>query len=303
VGDEQWQVAGSAAEVYERELVPAIFGPWAPRMVGLAALAAGERVLDVACGTGVVARLAAEHVGPAGRVVGLDLNPGMLAVARSLPVAGVPVGWVQATAGRLPFPDGSFEVVCCQLGLQFFPDRAAALAEMARVLVPGGRLVVMVWRSIDHSPGFAVLAGALDRHVGLAAGALMRAPFGLGDEGKLRGLVEGAGFGEVGVDRQAGVVRFGSAGRWWSPTGLGRRWPGRSGPPGRPPGRGWWPRSRPRWSRGRARRGWPSRSRRCWSAAARSAVGAASSASRPTNGAVTRTASPRANPELEAPRR
>jgi SAM-dependent methyltransferase len=211
VGDEQWQVAGSAAQVYERELVPAIFGPWASQVVGLAAPAAGERVLDAACGTGVVARLAAERVGAEGRVVGLDLNPGMLAVARGLPVGGAPIGWVQATAGRLPFPDGSFEVVCCQLGLQFFPDRSAALAEMARVLVAGGRLVVMVWRSIDHSPGFAVLAGALDRHVGAAAGALMRAPFGLGDETALRDLVAGAGFGEVGVDRQAGVVRFGSA--------------------------------------------------------------------------------------------
>jgi SAM-dependent methyltransferase len=211
VGGEQWQVAGSAAEVYERELVPAIFGLWAPQVVGLAAPAAGERVLDAACGTGVVARLAAERVGADGRVVGLDLNPGMLTVARSLPVAGVPIGWVQATAGRLPFPDGSFEVVCCQLGLQFFPDRSVALAEMARVLVAGGRLAVMVWRSIDHSPGFAVLAEALDGHIGPAAGALMRAPFGLGDEGALRGLVEGAGFREVELDRQAGVVRFGSA--------------------------------------------------------------------------------------------
>jgi SAM-dependent methyltransferase len=211
VGDEQWQVAGSAAEVYERQLVPAIFGPWAPRVLDVAAPAAGERVLDAACGTGVVARLAAERVGADGRVVGLDLNPGMLTVARSLPVGGAPIGWVQATAGRLPFPDGSFEVVCCQLGLQFFPDRAAALAEMARVLVGGGRLAAMVWRSIDHSPGFAVLAAALDRHVGPAAGALMRAPFGLGEEGALRGLVAGAGFREVGVDRQAGVVRFGSA--------------------------------------------------------------------------------------------
>lgn len=211
MGEEQWQVAGSAAQVYERQLVPAIFGPWAPRVLDLVAPAAGERVLDAACGTGVVARLAAERVGSEGRVVGFDLNPGMLVVARSLPVRGAPVGWVQATAGRLPFRDGSFEVVCCQLGLQFFPDREAALAEMARVLVAGGRLVAMVWRSIDHSPGFAVLAETLDRHVGPAAGAIMRAPFGLGDEEALRGLVAGAGFREVRLDRQAGVVRFGSA--------------------------------------------------------------------------------------------
>ena len=208
---EQWQVAGSAAQVYERQLVPAIFGPWAPRVLDVAAPAAGERVLDAACGTGVVARLAAERVGADGRVVGFDLNPGMLMVARSLPVGGAPIGWVQATAGRLPFQDSSFEVVYCQLGLQFFPDRAAALAEMARVLVAGGRLAAMVWRSIDHSPGFAALAAALDRHIGPAAGALMRAPFGLSDEAALRALVAGAGIGEVGVDRQAGMVRFGSA--------------------------------------------------------------------------------------------
>jgi ubiquinone/menaquinone biosynthesis C-methylase UbiE len=211
LSDQQWQVAGSAAQVYERQLVPAIFAPWAPRVLALAAPAARERVLDVACGTGVVARLAAEQVGSDGRVVGLDLNPGMLDVARGLPVTGAPIGWVQASAGRLPFQDGSFDLACCQLGLQFFPDRPAALAETARVLVPGGRLVAMVWQSIDRSPGFAVLAAALDRHVGRAAGATMRAPFGLSDQGALRGLVEGAGFRDVRLDRQAGVVRFGSA--------------------------------------------------------------------------------------------
>jgi ubiquinone/menaquinone biosynthesis C-methylase UbiE len=206
----QWQVSGNAAQVYERQLVPAIFAPWAPRVVALAAPAARQRVLDVACGTGVVARLAAERVGPDGHVVGLDLNPGMLDVARGLPAAGAPIGWVQASAGRLPFQDGSFDLACCQLGLQYFPDRSAALAEMARVLVPAGRLVAMVWQSIDRSPGFAALATALDRHLGPAVGAIMRAPFGLSDEGALRGLVEGAGFRDVRLDRQAGVVRFGS---------------------------------------------------------------------------------------------
>jgi SAM-dependent methyltransferase len=110
----------------------------------------------------------------------------------------------------MPFPDRSFEVVCCQLGLQYFPDRPAALAEMARVLAPGGRLAAMVWRSIDHSPGFAALAEALDRHIGPEAGATMRAPFALGDEAALCDLVEGAGFRDVRVDREAGAVRFGS---------------------------------------------------------------------------------------------
>lgn len=209
--DQQWQVAGNAALAYETHLVPAIFAAWAPRLLGAATPAVGERVLDVACGTGVVARLAAERVGPGGRVAGLDLNPGMLAVAGSRPVTGAPTGWVQASAGRMPFPDRSFQVVCCQAGLQFFPDRPAALAEMARVLAPGGRLAALVWRSIDHSPGFAALADALDRHIGPAAGAIMRAPFGLGDEPPLHDLLTGAGFRDVRLDRQAGTVRFGSA--------------------------------------------------------------------------------------------
>jgi SAM-dependent methyltransferase len=210
VGGERWQVAGNAAEVYQRQLVPAIFAPWAPLVLDLAAPAAGERVLDVACGTGVVARTAARRAGPDGQVVGLDLNPGMLAVAAGLPVQGAAVGWVRGDAGRLPFAGGRFGVVCCQLGLQYVPDRPAALAELARVLAPGGRLAVMVWGAIGHSPGFALLAEALDRHVGQAAGAIMRAPFGMDDEEALRGLVAGAGLRDVTVDRRAGTVRFAS---------------------------------------------------------------------------------------------
>jgi SAM-dependent methyltransferase len=210
VGDERWQVTGSAAQVYERQLVPAIFGPWAPRVLDLAAPATGERVLDSACGTGIVARLAADRVGPTGRVVGQDLNPGMLAVAATLPAGAAPVAWVQASTGQLPFADGSFGVVACQLGLQYFPDRPAAVAELARMLAPGGRLAAMVWRSIDHSPGFAALADALDRHIGPAAGAIMRAPFALNDEEALGDLLAGGGFEDVALHPQAGTVRFGS---------------------------------------------------------------------------------------------
>ena len=144
----QWQVAGSAPEVYERELVPAVFGVWAPILVELAQPGPGERVVDVACGTGIVARIAATRVGPTGAVVGVDLNPGMLSVARSVVStdsrSGGPLQWQEASADKLPFPDGSFDVVYCQLGLQFFADRAAALREMRRVLGPGGRLALMV---------------------------------------------------------------------------------------------------------------------------------------------------------------
>jgi SAM-dependent methyltransferase len=163
---ERWQVGGNAAEIYQRALVPAVFGPWAPRVVELAALRPGLRVLDIAGGTGLVARLAAEAVGVDGHVAALDLNPGMLAVAAELPtVEGAEIEWVEGTAQALPFAEASFDVVCCQLGLQFFSDREGALREMKRVLVPGGRAVVMVWREIDRAPGFAVLAAALARTI------------------------------------------------------------------------------------------------------------------------------------------
>ena len=170
----QWQVAGSAPEVYERELVPAVFGVWAPILVELAQPRPSERVLDVACGTGIVARIAATRVGPGGTVVGIDLNPGMLSVARSVaspdPRSAEQLQWQEASADKLPFPDGSFNVVYCQLGLQFFPDRPAALREMHRVLGAEGRLALMVWRGIHESLGFAVLAEALERQVGQEIG-------------------------------------------------------------------------------------------------------------------------------------
>ena len=214
----QWQVAGSAPEVYERELVPAVFGMWAPILVELAQPRPSERVLDVACGTGVVARFAATLVGPSGTVVGIDLNPGMLSVARSVVSpdsrSGGHLQWQEASADKLPFPDGSFNVVYCQLGLQFFADRPAALREMRRVLGAEGRLALMVWRGIHESPGFAVLADALQRHVGQPAAAIMRAPFGLSNADELEALVRAAGFQNVAIQQRSGTVRFPSVERF-----------------------------------------------------------------------------------------
>jgi ubiquinone/menaquinone biosynthesis C-methylase UbiE len=213
----QWQVAGSAPEIYERELVPAVFGAWAPILVELAHPRLGDRVIDVACGTGIVARIATERVGPTGAVVGIDLNPGMLSVARSVVSTGVGSGgspqWEEASADKLPFPDGSFDVVYCQLGLQFFADRAAALREMHRVLGAEGRIALMVWRGINESPGFAVLAEALQRHIGQAA-AIMRAPFALSDADELAALVRAAGFQNVAIHQRSGTVRFPSLERF-----------------------------------------------------------------------------------------
>jgi ubiquinone/menaquinone biosynthesis C-methylase UbiE len=189
---------GSAPENYERYFVPAIGAPLAAELVDAAALRQGERVLDVACGTGVVTRLAAERVGASGATAGLDINPGMLGVARSVTPAGVGIDWHQASAEATPFPDESFDAVLCQLGLQFFPDRPAALRELRRVLVPGGRLVVNV-------PGpepaiFRILAEELVRHARPEAAGFVHQVFSLHETAELRDLLAEAGFDDVSLD-------------------------------------------------------------------------------------------------------
>lgn len=200
---------GSAAEIYERHMVPAIFGPWAEDLLALATPKPGERVLDVACGTGVVARRAAHRVGPNGTVVGYDLNPGMLAVARTIaPPHGAQIEWREGNVSAMPFPDATFDLALCQQGLQFFPDRPAALREIRRVLVPRGRLALSVWRPMQHSPGFAALATALGRLIAPEAAAIMQGPFALGSADDLRTLITGANFRDVVVQPAAKALRF-----------------------------------------------------------------------------------------------
>jgi ubiquinone/menaquinone biosynthesis C-methylase UbiE len=212
----QWQVAGSAPEVYERELVPAVFGPWAPIVVELVHPRPGERAVDIACGTGIVARVVAAQLGPTGAVAGVDLNPGMLNVARSVAISpnSAPIQWYEASADKLPLQDKSFDIVCCQLGLQFFADRAAALHEMRRVSSADGRLALMVWRNIRESPGFAALAEILELNIGPAATAIMRAPFGLSDADELTQLVSAPGFRDVRIEQRVGTVQFPSIERF-----------------------------------------------------------------------------------------
>jgi len=201
----QWQVAGSAPENYERYLVPSIFGPWARELVDLADPRPGERIVDVACGTGIVARLAAERI-KGGHVVGLDINPGMIAVARSI---GPNIEWYEGNALEMPLADASFDLVFCQQGLQFFPDRLASAREMRRVLAPGGRLALCCWRSIDDSPGFGALLVALEHHCPEGA-ATMRAPFSLGDSEELRHLLSQVGFKEIRLRLKSRVLEFAS---------------------------------------------------------------------------------------------
>ncbi len=210
---EKWHLGGSAPEIYESQVVPAIFGPWAPVLVERAQLKFGQAVLDLACGTGVVARLARSAVGESGRVAGADLNPGMLATAEATAERDglIDILWKEADATAMPFESDSFDIVLCQLGLQYFPDRNAALGEVRRVLKDDGRAVFLVWRSIDNSPGFDTLANALVTHVSSEAAAVMRAPFMFGDEmAQLRGLFTETGYREVRIDSEVRMVRFGS---------------------------------------------------------------------------------------------
>src|SRR5437867_9494329 len=195
------QYGDNAAENYERYFVPTIGRPFAAALIDAAGLQPGGRVLDVACGTGVVARLAAERVGPNGAVAGLDINAAMLAVARTVPSSGAAIEWHEASAESLPLADGSFDVVLSSLGLQFVPDKASALREMRRVLAPRGRLAIA---TVGPTPPlFAILKQALARYVKPEVAAFMRVVFSLHEPEELEELTRDAGFRDAEVGSKA----------------------------------------------------------------------------------------------------
>lgn len=196
---EQWQISGSGPENYERFVVGRHMGPIAERFMTRVPFRADDRVLDVACGTGIVARLAVAKVAPQGRVVGLDLNEGMLATARRLAAeAGLPIEWRQGDARSLPFPDADFDLVLCQQGLQFVPDKPQALREMHRVLAPKGRIGLNVFGA--PSRFHVALADGLAKFLDASAAKLSLAPFALSDSVALRALFDETGFREVSID-------------------------------------------------------------------------------------------------------
>ena len=195
-----------SAASYEELMVPGLFAPWASHLVQSANPQPGERVLDVACGTGIVARTIALRVGSGGSVVGLDLSPDMIDVARAAAEAeGVAVEWRASPAERLPFPGDSFDLVLCQFGLMFFTDRHAALAEMRRVLRPGGRVVVSVWQGLDRHPFYQKLHDASSRRLGKSS---VGAVFSLGDSDELRSLLTAAGFVDVEIEPVSITARY-----------------------------------------------------------------------------------------------
>jgi len=194
-----------AATNYEEAVVPALMSEWAPRVAAAAGIRPRHRVLDVACGTGVLSRVVAEAVGPAGSVTGLDVDPGMLTIAAR---AAPGISWHRGVAENLPFRDATFDAVVSQFGLMFFQDRSLALREMWRVLRPGGRMAVAVWASLEDTPAYAAEVELVERMAGPAAANVLRSPFVLGDRTELQRTFAGAGIPLSSLTTHDGIGQF-----------------------------------------------------------------------------------------------
>jgi len=195
-----WQLCGDGPEAYEKYIVPAFSGASAKDIVNRASLQNGDRILDIGCGTGIVARYAFKALGESGYITGLDVNEIVLKKAREIcPPNVTPIEWKQGDVTALPFSDAEFDVALCQQGLQYFPDRPGALNEISRVLVNEGRVVFSVWRSIEYFPFYSLLNRVLEQYVSAEAASMLASAFTLGDSKKLRRLLENAGFKNIDI--------------------------------------------------------------------------------------------------------
>jgi SAM-dependent methyltransferase len=200
----QWQLAREAAERYATILEPAILGPFARALVEWSDLRPGQTAVDVGCGTGAAAIHAAARLGPAGRVIGIDVNQGMIEVAKSRSsldgaLNSAPLEWYQESAYQLPLPDQTIDVALCAQTLQFLSERRQALAEMHRVLKPGGQIALSLWRPLKENPYFQALVTAIAAHVGADTAAGLQAVFALTDAAEIHALLAGAEFHQVNI--------------------------------------------------------------------------------------------------------
>lgn len=207
--DEARRGPTSPARFYEDYFVPTMFRPFTHALVARANPQPGARVLDVACGTGIVTRVIGEHLNGDVALVGLDISPAMLEVAKEVAKReGIRVDWIEGSAEELPFDDAAFDLVCCQQGLQPLRDPVGALREMRRVLADGGRVVTSTWSAIERNPFDRAIAEAVERHLGSPAFHL---PFALGDPQRLAELFRAAGFDEFEITDLRLDLRYPSA--------------------------------------------------------------------------------------------
>ena len=197
-----------AGRGYESLFIPALFEAWTDHLVEGAGVQEGSHVLDVACGTGVLARKALAQAGRTGRIVGADPAPGMLAAAKEIEPT---IEWVLCSAESLDVEDESFDCVISQFGMMFFTDRQKSADEMHRVLKPGGSLAIAVWRSVEHNPAYADIISLLEEEVGTAAADALRLPFSLGDAGAVTAVLKESGFAEVSVEARTESAKFPSS--------------------------------------------------------------------------------------------
>lgn len=202
---ETFAISLEQARTYEDVFVPALFAQWVPTLLRHAGVGQGQHVLDVACGTGVVARAALKSVGTSGRVSGVDLNPAMISLARER-VPGI--DWQVGDAVELPYEDQSFEAVLCQSALFFFPDPERACREMARVLRSGGTLALQTYAGLEDQPGYGPFVDTVIRHVGAQARSLLGTYWSQGDVAELRSLLEGADLECSDAETVLGAVTF-----------------------------------------------------------------------------------------------
>lgn len=206
---ESWQIAGNSPAAYEEYLVPGIFKPWAEKLVHLSSPAPGSTILDVACGTGIVARTAASSLGSDARVTGLDINQQMLNKASEMSEkSGLEIEWKQGDASQLPFEDNQFDHLFCQQAMQFFTDPKQVLKEMHRVMKSEGTLALSILRPINHNPAYQILADRLEEHAGETAGTMMRSPFPDWNQKTIRTMVAEAGFEDIQIHLEIISMRY-----------------------------------------------------------------------------------------------
>jgi ubiquinone/menaquinone biosynthesis C-methylase UbiE len=203
-----FQLKGAGPEAYERYMVPIHCKALAEDLVDRVRVRPRERVLDIACGTGIVARYAADLVGTLGHVTGVELNPAMIEVAQHASTYYDQIEFLEGSALELPVPDAHFDVAVCQQAIMFFPDREMAVREMHRTLKPGGRVGLNVFRTPEFVPSFGYLIAALEKHAGSAAAEFMRAPFVMESVAQMRSLFEQAGFIDIEVVIRVDTLRY-----------------------------------------------------------------------------------------------